>query len=101
MDIDLLVNKTDDVGLVATGKFESRVTAAIFDHETQSMSLEFGETMDSMDLNIPIGEDLIPYLTQRQYLFMIGTDLKHIHEAYRIPLMHVNNLRDSNVAEWK
>jgi len=101
MDIDLLINRTDDVGLVATGKFEARVTAAIFDHETHELSLEFGETMDSMPLNIPLADDLVPYLVQRTRIFMIGTDTKHIHEAYAIPLMHVNNFKNVDVGDWK
>lgn len=101
MNIDLLISKTDDVGIVSTGKFESKVTAAIFDHDTRSISLEFGETMDTMVLNVPVGEDIVPYLTQRNHMFVIGTDKKHIHEAFRIPLMHVNNLLNSEVGEWK
>jgi hypothetical protein len=101
MDIDLLISKTDDVGIVSTGKFDSPVTAAIFDHDTQLVSLEFGETMDTLVLNVPVGEDMVPYLIQRNYLFIIGTDKKHIHEAQRIPLMHVNNLLHHDVGEWK
>jgi len=66
MDIDLLISKTEDVGLVATGKFDDAVTAAIFDHDTQCLSLEFGETMDTLVLNVPVAEDLIPYLNNRQ-----------------------------------
>jgi len=101
MNIDLLISKNNDVGIVSTGKFESKVTAAIFDHETREMSLEFGETMDSMTLNVPIGEDMIGLLDERAYLYYIGTDKAHIHEAYRIPLMHVNNAKNSNVGEWR
>lgn len=101
MDIDLLISKSQDVGLVTTGKFDSPVTAAIFDHATRHLSLEFGQTMDTLNLNIPVGEDLVPYLTQRSHLFMIGTDRSHIHEAYRIPLMHVNDNNDPSVGEWK
>ncbi len=101
MNIDLLINKTQDVGIVTTGKFESAVTAAILDHENQTISLEFGETMDSMDMNVPIADDLIPYLNQKTHLFVIGTDKVHIHEAYRIPLMHINNMNRKDVGQWK
>lgn len=101
MNIDLLISKTQDVGIVTTGKFESTVTAAIFDHETLQMSLEFAETMDSMDMNIPIAEDIAPFLAQRNNLFVIGTDKVHIHEAYQIPLMHMNDIQTKNVGEWK
>jgi len=100
MNIDLLISKNHDIGLVTTGKFPSQVTAAIIDHDTQEISLEFGETMDSMPLNIPIGEDMMNYFNNRNNLFVIGTDKVHIHEAYRIPLMHVNNAKSRDVKEW-
>ena len=100
MNIDLLLSKQHDLGLVFTGKFESTVTAAIFDHETHYISLEFGETMDSMVLNVPVSDDFINYMVQKPYLYMIGTDKTHIHEAYRIPLMHVNDAKASDVGEW-
>ena len=91
MNIDLLINKTQDIGIVTTSKFESRITAAIFDHETHQISLEFGETMDSMTMNVPVDNEFIPYLMQRSQMFVIGTDRELIHEAYQIPLMHVND----------
>ena len=101
MDIDLLHNKNGDFGLVVTGKFESPATAAIFDHETHLISLEFAQTMESMELNIPVSFDFVERLGQKEHLFIIGTDRHHIHEAYRIQLMHVNDLRDQGVGEWK
>ena len=101
MEIDLLISKTHDVGLVTTGKFESPVTAAIYDHETGVISLEFGQTMDTLELNIPVAGDFAAYLAQRSFLFMIGTDRAHIHEAYRVPLMHVNDYKsDETIGEW-
>lgn len=100
MNIDLLISKTQDVGLVTTGKFDSIITAAIFDHETQMISLEMGEIMDTMHLNIPVSEEFLNYIKQRTFLYMIGTDKTHIHEAYRIPLMHINDVKQDNVGEW-
>lgn len=101
MNIDLLINKTHDVGIVTTSKFESPVTAAIFDHQTHEISLEFGATMDSLSLNIPVAYDLVPYLIQRGSLFFIGTDKELIHEAYQIPLMHINDMTSKPTSgEW-
>ena len=101
MDIDLLMNKNNDFGLVATGKFDSVISGAIFDHDTHTLSLEFGETMDTMDLNVPIAEDFFNLLGNKNHIFLIGTDKRHIHEAYRIPLMHVNNHKNNgDVGEW-
>ena len=101
MDIDLLISKGHDVGLVSNGKFENIVTAAIFDHETRRISLEFGEAMDSMNLNIPVTEEFVPYLSQRSHLFMIGTDRTYIYEAYDIPLIHINDFKDPELGGWK
>ena len=99
MNIDLLISKNNDVGIVSTGKFESQITAVIFDHGTREISLEFGQTMDSLPLNIPVAEELVDYLDGRSFLYFIGTDKTHIHEAYKIPLMHLNN-QDKTVGEW-
>lgn len=100
MNIDLLVSKNHDIGLVTTGKFESAVTAVMLDHETNEISLEFGETMNSMPLNIPVADDIMAYMNNRNSLFIIGTDKTHIHEAYRVPIMHINNLKSRDVKEW-
>lgn len=100
MNIDFLISKTQDVGIVTTGKFPSKVTAVMYDHETMEMSLEFGETMDSMSLNIPLAEEYKSYLNNRSGLYIIGTDKVHIHEAYRAPIVHLNQNKDSDVGEW-
>ncbi len=100
MNIDLLISKTQDVGIVTTGKFPSKVTAAIIDHETYEISLEFGETMDSMTMNIPVADDMMSYINNRNGLYVIGTDKTHIHEAYQVPVMHVNAAKSHDVGEW-
>ena len=94
MDIDLLINKMNEVGLVASGQFDSTVSAAIFDHIDRTITLEFGETMDSMPLNIIVGDDFVPYLRQTGYLHLIALEKKKIIEARQIPLMHVNDFDD-------
>lgn len=96
MDIDLLINKMNDVGLVTSGKFESTISAAIFDHTERSLTLEFGETMDSLQLNVLVGEEFIPYLRQTGYLHLIALEKKRIVEARQIPLMHVNDFADED-----
>lgn len=101
MDIDLLINKMNEVGLVASDKFDSTVSAAIFDHIERTITLEFGETMDSMELNVVVGDEFIPYLRQTGYLHLIALEKKKIVEARQIPLMHVNDFdeEDEDLAE--
>lgn len=96
MDIDLLINKSHEVGLVATGAFDSPVSAAIFDHIAQTITLEFAETMDSLSLNITVAPDFIPYLVQTGYLHLILVEKKKIVEARQIPLMHVNDFSNED-----
>jgi len=100
MNIDLLISKTQDVGIVTTGKFESKVTAVMVDHGTHELSLEFGELMDSMTMNIPVADDMMAYIRNRNGIYIIGTDKTHIHEAYRVPIMHLNLKATDNVGEW-
>lgn len=101
MEIDLLINKEKDLGLVSTGKLPDKISGIIFDHQTRTLSLEFGATMDSLDLNVEVDDEFIPFLTDANYLFYIGTDKTHIHEAYRVPLAHVNDLSDDMIGEWR
>ena len=101
MNIDLLQNKDGDFGLVSTGQFESPITGIIFDHEALSLSLEFGEAHDSMLLNVAVDETYTNALSQKTQLYIIGTDKKHIHEAYSAPLMHINDMQNNDVGEWK
>lgn len=100
MNIDLLISQAQDVGIVTTGKFPSKVTAVMFDHQTLELSLEFGEAMDSMAMNIPVAQEYLPYLNNRNGLYVIGTDKVHIHEAYRAPIVHLNQNKTENVGEW-
>lgn len=100
MDIDLLISKNNDVGLVVTGRLPSTVSGAIFDHETRTLSLEFGEIMESMVLNVPVADDFIPRMTHKNHMYLVGTDRQHIHEAYRVPLIHINDYAQDDVGEW-
>ena len=100
MNIDFLMNKEGDFGLVTTGRFEAPVSGVIFDHENLTISLEFGATMDSMTLNVPVDAMYKDKLSLKNHVFMVGTDKKHIHEAYTVPLLHVNDFKNNDTGEW-
>jgi len=101
MNIDLLKNKAGDFGLVSTGQFDAAISAVIFDHDSFTLSLEFNEEHDSMTLNVAVDAMYHNDLTDKTHLYIIGTDKTHIHEAYSVPLMHVNDIQDNNIGEWK
>jgi hypothetical protein len=101
MNVDLLISQTQDVGIVTTAKLPSKITAVIIDHETHEISLEFGETMDSLTMNIPVADDIMAFINNRNGLYVIGTDKTHIHEAYHVPMMHVNSDKSDGIGEWK
>jgi hypothetical protein len=100
MNIDLLVNKDGDFGLVATGRFDNKISGVIFDHKDYLLSLEFSETMETMALNVPVDPSYVSQLATKQRLHMIGTDKKLIHEAYSVPLYHVNDSKTTSESDW-
>jgi hypothetical protein len=101
MNIDFLKNKDGDFGLVSTGQFPSIITGIIFDHKDMTLSLEFDETVESLTLNIAVDAAYLLDLTQKSQLFIIGTDKTHVHEAYSAPLLHINDIQDNDVGEWR
>lgn len=100
MNIDLLVNKDGDFGLVSTGRFESKVSGVIFDHDNYLLSLEFAETMESMTLNIPVDPSYVETMAEKQHMHIVGTDTHLIHEAYSVPLYHVNDKSSTPEGDW-
>lgn len=101
MNIDLLMNKDGDFGLVATGRFAAKVSGVIFDHKELQLSLEFADMMESMILNVPVDPDYTDRLSRKSKMHVVGTDKKLIHEAYSVPLYHVNDSQADAESEWR
>lgn len=90
MQIDLLASKRGEVGLVSNAKFNSDVSGVIFDVAEHSLTLEFGESMDSIKLNVPVGDDFMPHLKQSNYIHVCAVERGRVIYAVQAPLMKVS-----------
>lgn len=85
MRIDLLVSKRNELGLLSDTKFDSPISAVIFDEEKFTVFLEFGETMDSIECNIPISFDFLEAFEEAEEILIGVTNNKMITDAKAVP----------------
>lgn len=90
MQIDLLATRRGEVGLVSNRAFESDISGIIFDVAERSLTLEFGASMDSLKLNVPVGEDFVPWLRATNYLHVCAVEKGRMTYARQVPLMKVS-----------
>lgn len=90
MQIDLLATPRGEVGLVSNSSFDSEVSGVIFDVAERSLTLEFGASMDSLRLNVPISEDFVAYLKAAPYLHICAVERGRMTYAAQAPLMKVS-----------
>jgi len=90
MQIDLLSTPGGELGLVSNRSFDSKVSGVIFDVGEHSLTLEFGASMDSLKLNIPVGDDFMGLLKSAHYLHVCAIEKKKMTLATQVPLMKVS-----------
>ncbi|MBU6234242.1 MAG: hypothetical protein KGQ41_00205 [Alphaproteobacteria bacterium] len=94
MQIDLLASRGGEVGLLASSAFSSDVSGVIFDVAERSLTLEFGASMDSMKLNCPVGEDMVPFLKAREQIHACCIEKGRMIFAKQVPLVTVSHDED-------
>lgn len=94
MQIDLLLSPKGEAGLVSNRSFDSAVSGAIFDLGDSSLTLEFGEAMDSLRLNIPVADDFVDDLKRATYLHICAVEKGRMTHAIQVPLMKVSTNED-------
>lgn len=86
MDIDLLLTKDNEAGLIADSNLVKKVAGVIFTGQTGTLTLEYVD-MDYLDLNIPVEKEFLQ-IFDYCFLIHIGAFQKgHIAQAYQVPLM--------------
>ncbi len=90
MDIDLLLTPDGQAGLVSDKGFASPVAGAMFDAQTFTFSLEFAD-MDSMELNIPLDNGLLPAILYAPGLQVGVIEGGQIEESWQVPLLLIND----------
>jgi hypothetical protein len=98
MELDLLINKTGEYGIVTTHQFEAKPSAAFFDHDTLRLSLEFSETMDSVPLNVTVALDHAEALILRNQIYFVVYEGDFIVMAETIPLIHTGATAGSSTS---
>lgn len=90
MQIDLLASPRGELGLVSNRTFDSQVSGIIFDVGERSLTLEFGASMDSLRLNIPVSDDFVDTLKATHYLHVCAVEKGRMNYALQAPLMKVS-----------
>jgi hypothetical protein len=94
MQIDLLSTPRGELGLVGNVAFKNEVSGVIFDVGERSLTLEFGKSMDSLRLNIPVSEDFVDTLKKASYMHVCALEKGRMAYAQQVPLMKVSNEDD-------
>lgn len=87
--------------MVANAAFTSDVSVVIFDVAERSLTLEYGETMDSMKLNVPVGEDFVPWLVASDHMHLCAIEKGRMTYANQIALVKVSMDEDDVVASGR
>jgi hypothetical protein len=90
MEIDLLTTPQGEIGLISNMAFRSDVSCVIFDVAERALTLEYGESMDSLRLNVPVGEDFAPLLQNVDHMHVCAIEKGRMAYAKQVPLMKVS-----------
>lgn len=90
MNIDLLLTKNGEAGLVCDQAAGSPVAGIMFDSDTGLMSIEYTE-LDPLDMNIPLDDSYIETLYYATSI-QIGTIIDgEIRESRQVPILLLND----------
>jgi hypothetical protein len=86
MDIDLLLTREGEVGLICSQNLVKKAAGVVFDHASGNLTLEFVD-MDYMEMNIPVEEDFHGFLENCAQIHVGAVKDGHIAQAYQVPFM--------------
>lgn len=91
MDIDLLIGKHGQSGLLCRGGFKSSPMGAIFDVQTREITLEFDEDREPFHLNISVEERFCENLLTDRAMFVAFVQGDDIADSLEVPLLYLND----------
>jgi len=97
MQIDLLATPRGEIGIVSNRAFESDVSGVIFDVAERSLTLEFGASMDSLKLNVPVSEEFVDTLRHAPFMHVCAVAAGRMVSAKQAPLVKVSVNEDDFV----
>lgn len=90
MNIDLLISRNNEAGLLCSENLISKAVGAILDTENGQLSFEF-EQMEPMELNIPIEAEFYDLIESSPLIHVGSVKNGEIGQAYQIPLYILND----------
>lgn len=91
MNIDLLMGKFSQSGLLCSRAFKQNPIGAIFDVQARALILEFSGDIDPLHLNISVEERFTEQLLTDRALYIVALDNNMIAEAIEVPLAYLND----------
>jgi|GEM_PF-1120724 len=90
MQIDLLGTPDGVVGLMGNHAFETPVSGVIFDVAERALTLEFGQSMETLRMNIPVGENFVEQLKTSPSIHIAAVERERMVQASQVLLMKVS-----------
>lgn len=90
MQIDLLATPGGEVGLVGNHAFDGKVSGVIFDVAERSLTVEYGQSMETLRMNIPVAEDFVDWLKMASFIHVTAVEKERMIQASQAPLMKVS-----------
>ena len=90
MQIDLLISSKGEIGILSDTEFETDPSGVIFDGLEHSLTLEFAQSYDSMEMNVPLSDEIVDMITSVSFIHVAIMSKGRILKAEQLPLMHVN-----------
>ena len=90
MQIDLIGTPDGVIGLMGNHSFETPVSGVIFDVAERSLTLEFGKSMETLRMNIPVGEDFVDHLKTSSSIHIAAVERERMVQASQVMLVKVS-----------
>ncbi len=86
MDIDLLLARDGQAGLISSENLVKKLAGIVIDTQTGILTLEYAD-MDHIELNIPVDSEFFSSLEYCKQMHVGAIKAGHIAQAYQVPLM--------------
>lgn len=99
MNIDLLLTRHGESGLLCDSPLGVTLAGVIFDAQTHALTLEFGEAGDAVHMNIPVEEghrDMLLFSPHMQVGMLHNGLIAH---GLQVPLLYLNDPYGSNFGD--
>lgn len=91
MNIDLFLNKAGEPGLIMNIAADEQVSGVILDAETNLLTLEFGDSGETLHLNIPVEDHNAEQLLFAPFIQVAAIEDGFVTYHVEVPLLYLND----------